>query len=74
MWSDPVHSDQMTPEQNSQLTLVEGFGENVRRGTGHVFSSQALDAFLDRNHFSHVIRAHEVQQAGFKVWISLQID
>ncbi len=72
MWSDPIHTDTLTPEQIAGLSMEQGFAENTRRGTGHVFTSQALEAFLQRNHLSHVIRAHEVQQAGFKVKISVR--
>lgn len=64
MWSDPIHTDSLTPEQLTELSLDQGFADNKRRGTGHVFTSQALEAFLQRNHFSHVIRAHEVQQVS----------
>ena len=44
-----------------------GFVSNFRRGTGHMFSPAALDDFLARNGLSHVIRAHEVKEAGFQV-------
>ena len=44
-----------------------GFVSNFRRGTGHMFSPSALDDFLARNGLSHVIRAHEVKEAGFQV-------
>jgi hypothetical protein len=44
-----------------------GFISNVRRGTGFFFSSKALNDFLHQNSLSYVVRAHEVQQQGFKV-------
>jgi len=67
MWSDPIHVEEMTEEELDLFKIIEGFGKNVKRGTGHVYSQTALDSFLERNRISHVIRAHEVQQAGFKV-------
>ena len=38
-----------------------------RRGTGFYFSNEALIDFLKKNNLSYVVRAHEVQQTGFKV-------
>ena len=49
------------------LDASGGFVSNFRRGTGHMFSPSALDDFLTRNGLSHVIRAHEVKEAGFQV-------
>ena len=35
--------------------------------TSVCYSCDALEIFLKRNNLSHVIRAHEVKQAGFQV-------
>jgi hypothetical protein len=55
-----------TPIVKSQLKLRYIFFD-YRRGTGHLFSDKALVDFLTRNQLSHVIRAHEVKEAGFQV-------
>ncbi|KAK3587623.1 hypothetical protein CHS0354_032831 [Potamilus streckersoni] len=67
MWSDPASLEVLTPETLKQLQENNGFTFNTRRGTAHFFSCDALMSFLDRNGLSHVIRAHEVQEAGFQV-------
>jgi len=63
LWNDPVKqvtSDILLNELNSK----QGFANNHRRGTGHIFSPTALDQFLSVNGLSHVIRAHEAQSFG----------
>ncbi|KAJ1485860.1 hypothetical protein T484DRAFT_1792063 [Baffinella frigidus] len=37
------------------------------RGTGHVFSADALERFLRQYGLSHLVRAHEVRKTGFQV-------
>eukprot|EP00282_Hemiselmis_andersenii_P011499 CAMPEP_0114152628 /NCGR_PEP_ID=MMETSP0043_2-20121206/23906_1 /TAXON_ID=464988 /ORGANISM="Hemiselmis andersenii, Strain CCMP644" /LENGTH=375 /DNA_ID=CAMNT_0001247575 /DNA_START=3 /DNA_END=1126 /DNA_ORIENTATION=- len=63
MWNDPAPSVTL-PEG---AVGPDGFGVNTSRGTGHMFTAEALDAFLKTYGFSHLVRAHEVRKQGFQV-------
>ncbi|CAF1212896.1 unnamed protein product [Rotaria magnacalcarata] len=65
LWNDPLSN-----EINDLENRNDGFSLNVRRGTGFFFSSKALIDFLHQNSLSYVVRAHEVQQQGFKVQLN----
>ena len=67
LWNDPLSNDMRDLENTTS-----GFTANARRGTGFFFSSTALNDFLQHNSLSYVVRAHEVQQQGFKVESSNQ--
>lgn len=62
LWNDPLSDDMRDLDSKNN-----GFISNIRRGTGYFFSSKALNDFLHDNSLSYVVRAHEVQQQGFKV-------
>ena len=64
----------MTPEVITELKSNNGFIHNTRRGTANFFSCDALFSFLEENGLSHVIRAHEVQEAGFQVTVLSGVD
>ncbi|CAF1349139.1 unnamed protein product [Didymodactylos carnosus] len=64
LWNDPL-SKELNMEAK-ELDMNKGFVYNVRRGTGFFFSAKALNDFLHDNSLSYVVRAHEVQQNGFK--------
>jgi hypothetical protein len=67
MWNDPVKNDEVDEGVSKELDENGGFASNETRQTAHIFSNEALGAFLDRNDLSHVIRAHEVKPVGFQV-------
>ncbi|KAJ8959024.1 hypothetical protein NQ318_022278 [Aromia moschata] len=67
MWNDPVRPKAMNDKLTMELLANEGFAVNQRRGTAHVFNVEALERFLKANQLTHLVRAHEVAQAGFQV-------
>ena len=55
MWSDPT-------------TEHEYFSENVNRGCSVFYGKQSIKKFLKSNNLKAIIRAHEVQYEGFKMY------
>lgn len=41
---------------------------NSARGCSYFFGPEAVSSFLERNYLSTVIRAHEVQLNGYKIY------
>lgn len=60
LWSDPV-------EKNEEALTVSWL-ENSTRGCSYVFGAQAATPFLTKNSILSIIRAHEAQLEGFKMY------
>jgi serine/threonine-protein phosphatase 2B catalytic subunit len=60
LWADPM--------EDFNAENVELFEENDVRGCSYFFSYRAALEFLDRNNLLSVIRAHEAQDLGYKMF------
>lgn len=61
LWSDPV-------EDFGQEKISESFVHNHVRGCSYFFTYQAACQFLERNRLLSIIRAHEAQDAGYRMY------
>ncbi|KAF9788144.1 serine/threonine protein phosphatase 2B [Thelephora terrestris] len=61
LWSDPV-------EDFGQESTSESFLHNHVRGCSYFFTYQAVTQFLERNKLLSIIRAHEAQDAGYRMY------
>ncbi|KAI6165933.1 Metallo-dependent phosphatase-like protein [Pisolithus thermaeus] len=61
LWSDPV-------EDFGQEKTNESFLHNHVRGCSYFFTYQAACQFLERNNLLSIIRAHEAQDAGYRMY------
>jgi len=62
LWSDPFD------DYGKENTTVERFTQNHVRGCSYFFSFTAVCEFLQANNLLSVIRAHEAQDAGYKMY------
>ncbi|CAG5091541.1 Oidioi.mRNA.OKI2018_I69.PAR.g13116.t1.cds [Oikopleura dioica] len=62
LWSDPFE------EYGKENSTVEKFSQNQVRGCSYFFSFAAVCDFLQTNSLLSVIRAHEAQDAGYKMY------
>ncbi|KAI0826261.1 serine/threonine protein phosphatase 2B [Irpex lacteus] len=61
LWSDPI-------EDFGQEKGNESFVHNHVRGCSYFFTYQAACQFLERNKLLSIIRAHEAQDAGYRMY------
>merc|ERR1719276_723912 len=62
LWSDPFE------EYGKENSTVEKFSQNQVRGCSYFYSFAAVCDFLQTNSLLSVIRAHEAQDAGYKMY------
>jgi diadenosine tetraphosphatase ApaH/serine/threonine PP2A family protein phosphatase len=68
LWSDPICEEEM---ENMTLEEYQSFIElewkpNSSRGCSYLFGYKVVKEFLEVNNFVCIIRAHEVQEDGFR--------
>ncbi|PPQ88534.1 hypothetical protein CVT25_009914 [Psilocybe cyanescens] len=61
LWADPV-------EDFGQERTADSFVHNHVRGCSYFFTYQAACQFLERNNLLAIIRAHEAQDAGYRMY------
>ena len=61
LWADPL-------EDFGQERTNEFFIHNHVRGCSYFFSYSAACSFLERNNLLSIIRAHEAQDAGYRMY------
>jgi diadenosine tetraphosphatase ApaH/serine/threonine PP2A family protein phosphatase len=68
LWSDPVDDydfEHMTDADYQDFVGID-FRPNPARGCSHRYGFKAVKDFLDTNRLVCIVRAHEVQEDGFK--------
>lgn len=68
-WNDPINYEELLLLPENQRKFInnneKGFCRNFKRGTGYLFSENAVKKFLRKNSIDFIIRAHEVFADGF---------
>ncbi|KAK4313751.1 hypothetical protein Pmani_014912 [Petrolisthes manimaculis] len=67
MWNDPITAEEYNDDTEKELEVNQGFAYNIKRQTALVFNRAAFANFLKKFGLTHVVRAHEVKQAGFEI-------
>ncbi|GMM31492.1 calcineurin catalytic subunit A [Martiniozyma asiatica (nom. inval.)] len=67
MWSDPS-SDYDDEANQRHLHHRKDFTENHERGCSYMYSYNAVTKFLQRNKLLSIIRAHQAQDKGYRMY------
>eukprot|EP00903_Cladosiphon_okamuranus_P010281 g9733.t1 len=68
LWADPLNEDdshKLTDEEYQQF-LDTDYVTNQVRGCSYMFGYHAVQRFLRENRLMYMVRAHEVQEEGFR--------
>ena len=68
LWSDPVSDEEvdgMSDEQFQEFLNLD-WKTNTSRGCSYTYGYKAIRQFLDANNLVCIVRAHEVQEDGYK--------
>lgn len=63
LWSDPLEAYDTFEDENDEL-----FVDNHQRGCSYMYTFKAVQKFIKRNNILCVIRAHEAQDAGYRMY------
>jgi serine/threonine-protein phosphatase 2B catalytic subunit len=68
LWSDPAHdfNDESRPDPSTAFTA------NQTRGCSFYYSYSAVSAFLKQNDLLCMVRAHEAQDTGFRMYRNIE--
>ncbi|CAM9355400.1 unnamed protein product [Chrysoparadoxa australica] len=68
LWADPLNEDDVhkLDEQEYDSFLSKAFAPNQVRGCSYMFGYEAVSKFLRGNKLMYMVRAHEVQEEGFR--------
>lgn len=67
MWNDPASREEINEQRKLMRVHEDGnFFENFKRGTGYLYTGEAVEDFLNANALTNVIRGHEMIMSGYK--------
>ncbi|KAI5122876.1 hypothetical protein M0805_003328 [Coniferiporia weirii] len=68
LWADPASNFGNEPDATTNGVVPESFLPNPARGCSYFYTYEAACNFLERNGLLGIIRGHEVQQEGYRMY------